>query len=645
MPPTQQPPDLRTEREQPLGIKTWLVTILLCLVFSTIGAFWMKWASFPGIAAGLSEAVPPIPAVATLLFLLALGAVLRKLGPALQLARVQLITVYAFVSVSVSIGFINLYRSALAWTNTTLYIADQNLAIAEIAEYVPAWMAPTNEQVMFQFWQGGEGVPWAHWIVPLLTLGGIFLAFYVVMICLLRLFYKRWSQEERLIFPVAEFALSLVEPEDKRRNRKSIFRRGIFWWGCGVALVFNLFYIVPALHGTMTVPPQHFNATQFFETNIGWWQIRLNPIVFGLGYLVSLNVLFSIWVSFLFMKIQTGFLSARGVSSSDLFRVDQQMGIGAYLAIACAVTYAARKHLWGAAKSVIPGLGEKARDPMEPGRWTVILFLAGVAGLMFAMISAGMVWWLALIFLVMVVVRGLVMARIRAQAGMPIIYFDVGQMRDMTWLLGGTVLAAAGMEATAGLVFMGFLANLTLLAPHHADAFKLAERTKLGTRRWVPLAILAVAFGLLLVNITHMPPIYEHGAVNIGGMRSSAFTKVPPINAAMRETSANWFKISMAGEGAIITAVLTYLRRFYWFPLHPLGFVISCAIGYRVVAPVFAAWFIKWVILKYFGGSVHRKTRTFMIGLVLGHFMIAALWAVLAVFRWPPTERYFIGFW
>jgi hypothetical protein len=644
MDPTEQGEELRSEREQPLGVGSWVVTIILCLAFSTIGAFWMKWASFPGIAAGLSEAVPPIPAIATLLFLLAMGAVLRRLAPWFRLARVQLITVYAFVSVSVSIGFINLYRSALAWTNTTLYIRDQNITIAEIAQYVPEWLAPTNEQIMLQFWQGGTDVPWEQWIVPLLSLGGIFLAFYVVMIAMLRLFYKRWSQEERLIFPVAEFALSLVEPEE-RRGRKSIFRRGIFWVGCGVALIFNLFYIVPALHPTMSVPPQHFDATQFFDTNIGWWQIRLNPIIFGLGYLVSLNVLFSIWVSFLFMKIHTGFLASRGVSSSNLFRMDQQMGIGAYLAIACAVTYAARKHLWKALTRVLPGVGEKASDPMEPGRWTVVLFLVGVGALMFAMIGAGMVWWLALIFLVMVIVRGLVMARVRAQAGMPIIYFDVGQMRDLPWLLGGTVLAAAGMEATAGLVFMGFLANLTLLAPHHADAFKLAERTRLGTRRWVPLAILAVVFGLLLVNITHMPPIYEHGAVNIGGMRSSAFTKVPPINAALRETPANGFKISMAGEGAVITAVLTYMRRFYWFPLHPLGFVIACAIGYRVVAPVFAAWFVKWVVLKYFGGSVHRKTRTFMIGLVLGHFMIAATWAILAVFRWPPTERYFIGFW
>jgi hypothetical protein len=118
-----------------------------------------------------------------------------------------------------------------------------------------------------------------------------------------------------------------------------------------------------------------------------------------------------------------------------------------------------------------------------------------------------------------------------------------------------------------------------------------------------------------------------------------------PINAANRGTSPDWTRLSVAGEGAIITGLLTYLRRFYWFPLHPVGYVVACAIGFRVFAPVFAIWAIKWVILHYFGGSVHHKARRLFLGLVLGHFGVAAIWAILAVFRWPPTERYFIGFW
>jgi hypothetical protein len=626
-----------------------LITVGLCLVFSTIGAFWLKWATFPNVAAALCEAVPPIPAIATLVFLVLLGAVLKRIAPRLKLAAVQIITVYAFVSVSVSIGFLNLYRRALAWTNTPLYIGEQNTSIARITEYMPSWLAPGNEVVIEQFWQGRAEVPWEHWLVPMLCLGGMFLAFYVITICLLRIFYKRWSQEERLIYPVAEFALSLVEDKGGRRERGTIFASGVFWWGCAIALVFNIFYIIPSLHPTMPLPPTYIDASRYFTghpwNKIGMWQIRLNPIIFGLGYLVSLDVLLSIWVSFLFIKLQTVFLAARGTSGGDLFGLGGQMGIGAYLAITFTIFYAARRYVWKALKTLLPGRG-RPEDPMEAGRWTVVMLIAGVVGLTYAMVSAGIVFWVALVFLAMIVIRGLVMARVRAQGGMPLIYFHVGGMRDLVWLLGGTTLAAAGMRTTAGLVFLGFLASLTYLAPHHADAFKLAERSKLGTRRWVPLAILAVVVGLILVNVTHLPAFYDYGATNIASVGSPrAWDKVPAITATLRASSPNWFKISMAGEGAILTGVLTYMRRFYWFPLHPLGYVIACAIGYRVFAPIFAVWFIKWSVLKYFGGRIHKKTRKLMIGIVLGHFTIAAILAVLAVFGWPPTERYFIGFW
>ena len=635
--------------EEPLTPGSWIVTIILCLLFSTVGAFWLKWATFPNMAAALCEAVPPIPAIATLLFLVGMAFLLGKIAPWLRLSTTQVISVYAFVSVSVSIGFVNLYRRALAWVSTPLYIQDQNRIMGDLAEYMPRWLSPSNEVVLEGFWSGGNEVPWQHWLVPMLALAGIFICFYVVVITAIRLLYKRWSQDERLIFPVAEFALSLVERGGKRTSEGTIFRRTFFWWGCTIALVFNLFYILPALHPTMPLPPTYINASSFFTghpwNKIGMWQIRLNPVIFGLGYLVSLDVLLSIWVSFLFIKAQTVFLAARGVSGGDLFMLEGQMGIGAYVAIIISVIYAARKYLWSALKRVLPGVSQP-EDPMEPGRWTVILFLAGSAGLLYAMTSAGMALWLALLFFGLILVRALVMARVRAQAGMPLIYFHVGSMRDMVWLLGGATLAVAGMSSASALVFLGFLANLTYLAPHHADAFKLAERSKLGTRRWIPLAILAVIFGIFLVNLTHLPAFYEHGAANIASVGTPrVWNKVQPINALNRGSSPNWFKISMAGEGALITGVLTYLRRFYWFPLHPLGYVIACAIGFRVFAPILAIWFIKWTILNYFGGSVHRKAKTFFIGLVLGHFAIAAIWAILAVFRWAPTERYFIGFW
>jgi len=639
--------------EEPMSVGSWAVTLALCVGFSTIGAFWLRAATIPELAAGLCEAVPPIPATATLLFLIGLRFALKPLAKRLRLSNAQIIAVYAFVSVSVSIGFINLYRTHLSFLLAPAY--SEQVPFPEIRQYVPSWLAPTDKLAVQHFWLGRASVPWSHWAMPLLGLGALYVLFYLVVICMMRILYKRWSQEERLCYPVAELALSLVEEDPKRTGVGSIFQSRVFWLGGLAALLFNAIYIIPALFKT-TLPPTWLDANQFLPPKWqgigGQWQIRFNPIIFGLGYLVSMDVLLSIWVFFLLMRGQAILHSTHGIGRWSLFHIGELQGTGAYLAISGFVLWAARHHIWKALRRLVPG-AVKDPDPMEAGPTTMLLFIGGMVGLVALMIAAGIAPWLAATFLGVLLIRVLVTARIRAQAGMPIIYFHVGTVRTMLWLMGGAMLASGSMTTTGrhsaiALMFVGAIADASFLAPHHADAFQLAERSKLGTRRWTVLAVLAVIVGFALVNLVQLPAFYEHGAVNVIG-EPSPWRVNEVVGAVERNDKAEGFKQIMAGQGAAVTGALVYLRRFHWFPLHPIGYVIACAIGYRVFAPIFAIWLIKLIILKYFGGTVHRKAKNFFLGLVMGHFFIAAVWAVLAMFQWYPTQRtqggYFIGFW
>lgn len=638
--------------ETALGAGGWFVTIILCLFFSTVGAFWLKWATFPDISAGLCEAVPPIPAVAALLFLVGMRLVLRRLSKILKISSTQIITVYAFVSVSVSIGFINLYRSNLAHLLSPQYSEDATFE--PIRDFIPSWLAPTDPNVVTAFWEkSSNGIPWSDWFLPMLTIGLSMLFVYVLIICMMRFLHERWSEDERLIYPVAEFALNLVEPDRKSaRSGDSIFGNKIFWLGALGALIFNLFYIIPALRAEWPVPKAWLNAASYFDSSpwnaVGMWQIRLNPIIFGLGYLVSMDILLSIWVWFLVLKFGAVFIvGTTSTSRAEVFKLGEQQATGAYVVVAASILWAARKRLGAVFRHLLPS-SEKEANINEAGPWTLAAFVVAGVGLIFIMLKLGMALWLALVMLAVLLIRALVMMRIRAQAGMPIIYFHVGNVQNIIWFVGGAALAASGMQSVAAFWFMSFLFSATFLAPHHADAFKLAEKTGLGTRRWAVLAVVAVAFGLVLVNLTHVTAFYKYGALNVG-KTPSAWRLKGLINAVNRESGPEGFKLTMGGLGAVITGVLTYLRRFYWFPFHPIGYVIACAIGYRVFGPIFAIWLIKWIILKYFGGAAHKKAKNFFLGLVLSHFFIAAVWGALAVTGWRATQTseggYFIGFW
>jgi hypothetical protein len=276
------------------------------------------------------------------------------------------------------------------------------------------------------------------------------------------------------------------------------------------------------------------------------------------------------------------------------------------------------------------------------------LFVVGVAGLLAIMRLGGMDARLAVALLLLVLVRCLVMARIRAQTGVPQVYLHGAEPSHMVWLLGGALLAATPIGAVPALVLMSFLATATYLAPHHADALKLADRSGLGVGRWSLLAVFAVAVGLVLANLTHLTAFYHHGALNVNvvwnlqNLENHASDFIIPTKL---QQPVDRLKVAMAGTGFLTTSVLYYLRRFYWFPLHPAGYVVACAIGYRVFAPVLLIWFIKWSIVRYFGGKTFRKAKDYFLGIVLGQFGLAIIWSILGLLEWEPTLRFKFAFW
>jgi hypothetical protein len=59
--------------------------------------------------------------------------------------------------------------------------------------------------------------------------------------------------------------------------------------------------------------------------------------------------------------------------------------------------------------------------------------------------------------------------------------------------------------------------------------------------------------------------------------------------------------------------------------------------------PVLVAWLIKSVLIRYFGMHAYTRLRPFFLGLILGEFFMAVLWATLGCiwrvkapfFPWP----------
>ena len=74
-------------------------------------------------------------------------------------------------------------------------------------------------------------------------------------------------------------------------------------------------------------------------------------------------------------------------------------------------------------------------------------------------------------------------------------------------------------------------------------------------------------------------------------------------------------------------------QRFYWWPVHPIGFPIGGNyLMEKVWFSIFCAWFIKLVLMRYGGANLFKKSQKFFLGLIAGQFMCSGVWLVLDYF-------------
>ena len=641
----QGDPDRLAPNRQRRGPSAWVATAVLALLLSWLGVLWVTYASIVFRTAQVGESVPPLPAVATLLFLVALRPVLRRVSERLALTQQQIVLVYAFTTITTTFPFVNGVRNIFELGTLPSYGSVNDRMLDVVRPHWPNWIAPQDADVCRYLWQGSptQDVPWGHWLVPLLCLGAALVLFHTITGSLLAFLYPRWSREERLGYPVADLGLRLTEEGEGLGSQ--LLRNRVFWWGLVGGMLFNVPWIIPALRGGL-VPPIYTSLHEFLPEGpwrAGYtWYIRYNPIVLGLGILVPTDVLWTIWFGTLMLKLEAVFLAFRGHDWGTTFHLAGRQGLGGCIAIAALM-------LWSIRRPLLDALwGRKAKSPGDetpPGRGT-LLALAGSTALLVAwMIAAGMAPWLAFALVLMLVGSITVVARIRAQVGVPILYFHVGDARSLIFLLGGALVGATGDRSVTAMVAFSFLSIATYLVPYQADGFRLAERTGVGWRKWLLISLAAVVVGFAMSSVSHLSAYYQYGNERMMGWAPNTFRITSIVVGTQPDTlePARWAAIGTGFLMAVVCIVLQ--RQFTWWPFHPVGFVVACAIGGFVFGMLVISWLVKTLALRYGGQKAYEQVRTFFLGIVIGHFFVASVWGLLGVLRYSPCQAYKIGFW
>lgn len=642
-----------------------LRAFLLALLLGGTGCWWVVQTSVIHYSAHVGGSVPPIPAITALLLLTLINPVLRRWG----LQRGEILLVYIFVSIAVIVPDPNsLLIYLLAFITAPHYFTRPEAGFGNVAEALPSWFAPKDNALMRYFYDlegPSRGVEWGEWAIPLLGWAIFLLAFWVTTYAVLSLFRDRWLHQDRLRFPIVDLVMEMSAPKGRI---PSFLRDPLMWLGFSLAAIHNLCNIAQAFNPNLPAAGRFIDLgtaiTQPPWDSIKPMWISLRPEIFGIGYLISTDVLFTAWLTYIVLRLSNVVRAAFGYEVVSTAYDYQEIAAGAYLGLFIALVWLARRFLWSALASVGRMFTPWRRgEPLSPAeraaRNAVLAGFLGFGYMVWWLWRAGMGWWVAALYMGLIVAFAFVYSRIRAETGAPLMFlFPFWQQQKLLInFFGGTTLAHSGPATLPILAALGFMARGSF--PQHAayqiEAMEIGERAHIRPRAITVCLILALAFGLLAGYYLILTSAYQYGFNRLDGGGGGGGYRVFLAQQQYREI-AQWQQGRQARPevslmlqtllGLGITIAISLLRS-TWLgsPLHPLGFAMAASYGFHLWAPFLAVWLCKLFILRAGGMKLYRRFVPFFLGIVLGHYMVTGiLWGGISLFVPELTNQYVVHF-
>ena len=642
------------------GLSTRAVLISAVLLAGSL--LWIRQAEMVNQPCQITESIPPIPAVAGLILLVMLLPLLRRLPRLVRLSRVDTLMVYCCLTIATPMASVGVVRLFFPCITTLYYFATPENDFERLQAYFPRWATARSPEAIRELYEGaaGERVPWDQWLGPLAIWSVFLLAVFVTMLCTMAILRRQWIHKEHLTFPVAHMMLDMTRSEPGRGV--AFFRNSLMWTGFGLAFIYNLLNMLNAFNPNVPALGRSYDLGALF-TERPWSSIRplaihFRPEVLGIGYLVSVEVALSVWVFYVGTRLENVFATIMGRDIPGM-PFEQEQSAGGYLALGVFLIWVARGHL----RDVFRRAFLRARDVDDSDepisyRWAVIGAVLGFAVTAGFAVKTGMWLSLSLLYFALIYLFAIVYARVRAEAGAPMVWlFPFYQHKRM-------ILNVFGSDA---FVRYGDFGNLTIFSAFMfmsrgyyqstqasiGEALKITDELRVRPRSIVACVLIAVVLGLFGAYFLHLQTYYEFGNNVLEGGQTEGGYRTRLARTEYEET-AGYLKAPMPPDrqrtiagaaGLVVVTALVVLRSlFLRFPLHPLGFVMATTYGHPIWAAFFVVWLVKVLALKFGGMRLYRRLIPLFLGIALGHFFTAGVvWGIVGSFG-ELYRRYVVHF-
>lgn len=559
------------------------------------------------------------------------------LSPGLRLRKVELAVIFAMGLVAVVVPEFRLTGFFLGLIASPYYFATTENGWSEFLQpYMPEWLVPPDTAgAMRYFYEGlpaGEQIPWSVWVVPVLWWGSFFLALFFVCLALVVILRKQWEVRERLVFPLAELPMTMMETGKGRLP--AFMRSRAFWVGAALPLFVIVWNIVGYSHPVWPEIPlvgQHIKWLSFGRGFPGI-RIKFNVIVLGFAFLANLDVLFSIWFFYLLGVMEVGLLNRVGLDLgssepwSTGFATIGWQSFGGFFFITVWGLWIARRHIVQVVRSAFrPGPGAlDDSDELLSYRTAVVGLLLALAYVVMWLHQMGMGLLPVTVFLLVLLVLYVGGAKIIAQSGLVYVRGTMTAQNFTMRSLGTLRLGPQNLVPLAMTFAFIFDGNPYFFPSLSHDARIAGRLPRLNKRAFagVLVATFLVAFLFSVAYTLYLG--YTYGAYNsqawtLKGSHSFIYNA---IIAKMRNPEPpDLGRLTFFGIGNLVAAFVTFMRyRFAWWSIHPVGFAVCMALPVKMGAfSVFLAWLVKLIVLKMGGIQLYRRTIPLFIGLIVGY--------------------------
>jgi hypothetical protein len=634
----------RYGRHNDTGITPRAVLIgLVLVVLLILAGFYLELVT--NLVYNYNTIVPPVSPLGALFLLAAVNPMIaRRLW---GLTRRELLTVYVLMTVGAPLmahGTVMWFLSStVGWQYYSRVSPHWGPAFLGL---VPTWFSPTEAIAAEGFFQGDSAVPWSLWSTALTAWGSFFIALFLANLFLMLLLQRQWITNERLSFPIAQIPLETVADRGPGVGRLPAAK--MFWIGFVVSALLCLQDNLPTIFPSLPrIPLWGLRLMEWHRVGplagVGDIWLVLIPWIIALGYLVPKELSFSGWFFYLVRillsvaAIAAGAAPRRPEEFRDAsFPAPEYQGGGAVIALGLLALWAGRHYLVPALRSALT-----RRTAAEDGqpithRWIVVGLVLSLAYLVFSCCWAGSRLMIALALIGLIVFYHMVWARLRAENGMSFIAFPLS-VSDMLLRPVGTAAflppEIMTITATRWAYWPGWGETCEVITGASLDGLKIADSARMNRRRLAVVMAVGFVFALVVSVSVALAGCYHYGFHDLYQRGGWLESEVQGGGARIYDALTNPTRFSppaviALGCGMVATFLLSALRlKFWWWPLHPVGYLVANVWGSQWWwGPLFIAWVLKTLVVRYGGLRLYQKTVPLAIGVIVGNQLTDLVW-------------------